>query len=533
MRQRAVLIAVGMAASILAAGSFWLRAQRNDSRPLASLLPSGALLYLEAKDFHHLLDQWGSSEERLRWLASDNASVLSQSRLLQRLMQAQTQFATVAGLPIETNLVDELAGAQSAFAFYEFSTMHFVYLTRLDGARLDQSSLWKNRRSYQARDVAGIPFYVKSETDAGVAYTVAVASHDGWLVVATEPSLMARTLALLARQPTASVVNDPWFADTVKQAPEQGDLRLVYNLTTLRKTPQFRTYWIQRNGSELAAFLSGSADVFDQPGGFEERRVLLRVAPPEKSVDSSSMSQVLSHISPGASLYRAWAAPSRDVVRPVLEQAILSEPAEGPSLERYAPQVLSAASNVGSEADLETRIDEPAFRRSADSNIDAVADAVMAMQPLALLHSQVTRFTGDRVFVSPESEVALVCAKADRSALDSISVTKTGSLDPLRITIENHALVLSRLAPHSSGKAPAVLRGESYAASYEHAAEWPRYRRLFSLIDKSPGNNAPAFFSGNLRSLGDSIYRLRRATMVTQDEGMVTRDTVRYEFKAK
>jgi len=533
MRHRAVLIAAGMAALSLAAGSFWLRAQRNDSRPLASLLPSGALLYLEAKDFDHLLDQWGSSEERRRWLASDNATVLSQSRLLQRLMQAQIQFATVAGLPIEMNLVDELAGTQSAFAFYEFSTVHFVYLTRLEGTRLEQSSLWKNRRSYQARDVAGVPFYVKTETDAGVAYTVAVAAHDGWLVVATEPSLMARTLALIARQATASVANETWFADTVKQAPEQGDLRLVYNLAALRKTPQFRTYWIQRNGSELAAFLSGSADVFDQPGGFEERRVLLRVAPPETSADSSSMSQVLSHIPPSSSLYRAWNAPSRDDIRSVLQQVILSEPAEGPSLDRYAPQVSSSAPNVGSDADLETRIDEPAFRRSADSTIDAVTDAVMAMRPLALLHSQVTRFTGDRVFVLPESEVALVCAKPDRGAVDSISLTKTGSLDPLRITVQNRALILSRLGPHTAAKAPPVLRGESYAADYEHAAEWPRYQRLFSLIDKNPGNNAPAFFSGNLRSLGDSLYRLQRATMVTQDEGVVTRDTVRYEFKAK
>jgi hypothetical protein len=533
MRHRAVLIAAGMAALSLAIGSFWLRAQRNDSRPLASLLPSGALLYLEAKDFHQLLQQWAASEERRRWLASDNASVLLQSRLLQRLMQAQTQFATVAGLPIEMNLIDELAGTQSAFAFYEFSTVHFVYLTRLEGTRLEQSSLWKNRRSYQARDVAGIPFYVKTETEAGVAYTVAVASHDGWLVVTTEPGLMARTLALLARQPTASIVNDPWFADTVKQAPKQGDLRLVYNLGALRKTPQFRTYWIQRNGSELAAFLSGSADVFEQPGSFEERRVLLRVAPPEKSVDRSSMSQVLSHISPGASLYRAWNAPSRDVVRSVLQQVILSEPAGGPSLDRYAPQVSSAASNVGSDGDLETRIEEPAFLRSADSNIDTVADAVMAMQPLALLHSQVTRLTGDRVFVLPASEVALVCAKPGRIPLDSISITKTGSLDPLRTTIEKGSVTLSRLAPHSAGKAPAVLRGESYAAGYEHAAEWARYQRLFRLIDKSPGNNTPAFFSGNVRSLGDSLYRLQRATMVTQDEGMVTRDTVRYEFKAK
>ena len=80
--------------------------------------------------------------------------------------------------------------------------------------------------------------------------------------------------------------------------------------------------------------------------------------------------------------------------------------------------------------------------------------------------------------------------------------------------------------------APAVVSGEVYAAGYEHAAEWPRYKRLFGVIDRKSGD-APAFFSGNLRSLGDSLYRLRRVAMTTQEQGAVTRDTVDYEFAAK
>ena len=104
------LISAAVAIGICAAGAAWLRGQRNDVRRTAALLPAGAVFYLEAKDFHGILTDWNSSEERRRWLKSENASVLSQSRLLQRLMQAQTQFATVAGLPIEMDLVNGLAG---------------------------------------------------------------------------------------------------------------------------------------------------------------------------------------------------------------------------------------------------------------------------------------------------------------------------------------------------------------------------------------------------------------------------------------
>jgi len=527
---------ISIAIALLAVSFVWLHAQLNDSRSLPSLVPAGAIFYLEAKDFRRLMEQWNSSEERRRWLKSDNASVLGQSRLLQRLMQAQTQFATVAGLPVEMSLVNELAGAQSAFAFYDFSTVRFVYLTHLDGQRLDQSSLWKSRSSYQSREVAGIPFYVKTQTDGRNSYTVAFASHNGWLAVATDTNLMASTLALLAGQPATSVSLERWFTETVKSIPEPGDLRLVYNLAALRKSPQFRTYWIQRNNTELGGFSSGSADVFEQKTGFEERRALLRTAPLESKPDTSALSEVLGQIPVDASLYRAWANPDRESVKAALQQVILSESPGGPDLSRNAPEVSAEAPIAGSDADLEKRIDEPAFHRASENNLDEVTDAVMAMKPQALLHSQLTRLAQDRVFVMPESEVAVVCEKPNRAALDTVlgktvSITKTGSLDPLRVAETSRALVLSRISVHTSKKA-SVLASETYAAEYEQAVEWPRYKRLFSLVDRST-DNAPNFFSRNLRSLGDSLYRLQLASIITQEEGAVTRDTVRYEFATK
>jgi hypothetical protein len=114
----------------LGAGSLWLRAQYNDARPLASLLPPGALWYVEAKDFGKILREWTGSAEKSKWVDGDNFKILGQSRLLQRLGQAQDEFAAVAGLPVDLTFADQVAGQKSAFAFYDLSHVVFVYITQ-------------------------------------------------------------------------------------------------------------------------------------------------------------------------------------------------------------------------------------------------------------------------------------------------------------------------------------------------------------------------------------------------------------------
>jgi len=74
-----------------------------DDRSFARLMPQGALVYLEAKDLSGLLREWNASPEKAAWMKSDNYEVLSRSRLLLRLEQAQNQFAAAAGVPPDTS----------------------------------------------------------------------------------------------------------------------------------------------------------------------------------------------------------------------------------------------------------------------------------------------------------------------------------------------------------------------------------------------------------------------------------------------
>ncbi len=544
MRSRIGLPATLSAATLagLLIASLWLHAQLNDTRSLPSLFPSGALLYLEANDFHSLLTQWNSSVEKKKWLASDNFGVLSQSRLVQRLAQAQTGFASVANLPIEMNLADQVAGTRSAFVFYNLADLTFVYVTRLDSSRLEGNALWNKRDTFRSREVAGIPFYEKSEGDP--LRTVAFASYQGWFVVSTDETRMAQTLALLGKQQSASLATEAWFRDTVKEKAKTGDLRLVYNLAVLLKTPQFRTYWIQRNATELKPFVSGITDLWERDYGFEEQRALLRLAPLPAPVANPAVAEALRYVPQDHSLYRAWLAPGRATLGSVLQQVVLSEPTEMQDYGRYAPQVNAEAGLVGNASDLETRIDEPPFERAKQQSIQSVVNAILSMQPLALLHVQTTTLLDDQVFVLPASEAVIVCKAADRAALETAIATsagliKTGSLDPLRLAVADNVIHLSRLPARPALAAVQAAADATYAAGYNNVREWPHYQRLFALIGHAvvspealPPSSTPAFFSGNVRSLGDTLSRLQRATIVTQDQGAVIRDTVRYELTA-
>jgi hypothetical protein len=527
-----VLAALGIS------GAIWLHAQQIDTRSLASLFPPGALLYLEAKDFHALLNAWNASSEKKSWLASANFGILSRSRLVGRLAEAQTQFESVAGVPVALNLADQSAGHQSAFAFYDLAALTFLYLTKVDASLLDANELWRARSQYQMRQVAGINFFVR--TDAATKRSACFASYKGWFLIATGENQMAAALTLLSGAPASSLGTESWFARANALSSSQGDLRLVYNLEKLLATPQFRTYWIQRNASELKPFAAGISDLSLRAGLWEEQRALLKQSPSSAVQPSGSLATVTRYAAPTASLYRAWDSPDKATLSSVVQQVIFGEAAQVENLDRYAPAVSADVPAVGSVTDLETRIDEPVSTRDRHESLEPLISALSAMQPVALAHIQTTIDVPGNVFVLPQSGVVLECVHPQRAALDTAlaamtTISQTGTLDPLRISVSDRIIVLSRLdlAPVSGST---IDRQVTYAAAYSHASEWPYYRKLFDLIDRRPISSEmqapqaePPFFSGNLRSLGDTISGLQRASISSRDEGPQLRETVRYE----
>jgi hypothetical protein len=520
---------------------WWLHAQlATNPPPMAADMPAGALLYLEAKDFGKLLGEWNNSQEKAKWVGSANYDVLSRSRLIGRLQQAQGELEQTAGVSAQMKLLEQMAGTRSAFAFYNLGALKFVYVTHLDHGRVEASDLWKQRAQYQPREAAGIAFYVKQDTQNG--RTVAFASKDDVFAIATDESLMATTLELLAGQPAPSLMKREWF-ENITAGRSQGDLRLVYDLRETENTPQFRTYWIQENETELKEYASGISDLFETSAGFEEQRVLARAQQSQAANASTAIETLVSAVAPGDSLYRAWANPSKEQLAAALEQVVYGQaPAPNPWANHMAPVAPAGFVQPADAPGLETRIDQPPVTKDARKPIDALVDAITAMQPAALLHAQSTVALRDGVFVVPESAVAIACGRADgdavRRSLHNMlgAAVESGGLDPLTVRVEGNVLMIER----GSGlvgniNAKAQPSAETYAAGYNHAAEWPKYTRLFQLIDGPAGGvraqGQPVFFASNMQSLGDALIRLQRASLKRTDNGNAIAETVLYEMK--
>jgi hypothetical protein len=153
---------IGAAAACSAA--LWLIAQVQTPQPgPASLMPDGALLYLEANNFHSLLHEWDASQAKRAWLAGDDYAGFSRSRLFQRLSQAQDEFSTTATVPTDANMLGSVAGGESALALYDIGNLQFVYVTRMEEAKAEATPLWLARDKFEQRAEGAARFYLRED----------------------------------------------------------------------------------------------------------------------------------------------------------------------------------------------------------------------------------------------------------------------------------------------------------------------------------------------------------------------------------
>jgi hypothetical protein len=536
---------IAAVAALVAAGLAFQQAA-NAPRELASLIPPGPLLYLEAKNFHALLGEWNSSGTKAAWLKSANYEVFSRSRLLQRLELSQREFAAAAGLPPDMNLLESAAGAQSAIALYDIGNLEFLYVTRMPADQFAATQLWKLRGTYQPRQSAGISYYVKN--DAATRTTSVFAVAQGYVFLGTREDVLAGALALLAGQNTVAVNQEPWFVRTVQATGAAGELRLVMNLQRLVTTPHFRTYWIQRNNSEVRRFSAGISDLARVGGDFHEDRVFLRTAEQQPLWNENAVNQAARFAPALAGFVQGWASPTPEQVWALVHSKLLAPAPAAEASSNRAPQVNLSEGVAGSESDLEARIDLPAVDLSDPPQYEPLQRLLRSLPVDAMVQIRGTRQDG--VFVRIESGVVLTAgadwdASAVRSALatalaTSSSIGGTGGLDlaTLKLAFSGRALLIATsqelldamLAAQSS-----ALPGARYAALYRHSQELKNLTRITTLIDApnaaAAGGAEPPFFSRNLASLGDTLSWVDSEAVTVHENAADVRETVVYRVR--
>jgi hypothetical protein len=533
-------VAILLALMLLAAGYVYLQTIAPAPK-LATIMPGGALVYLEAPDFGHLLRDWDSSQEKADWLKSENYSVFSRSNLFIKLQEVFGHYVEAAGFSPDLKSVLEVAGTDSAVALYDMRDVEFLYISRIDNAELVKSQLWAVRDKFEQRQAGGVAFYRR--TDAASNWTVAFAFAKGYLVFATRDDLVAQALELLAGGSNPSIAADRWYHEATAAAQEPGDVRMVMNLEALVKSSYFRSYWVQRNVSAVRQYWSGISDVRRAPGQITESRIFLATVEP---AETGSVEALAALVPPDAGLYKA--AFMDDPATLIVNKLIGSRPEQAQD-SREAPWAASPDIHAGSEADLETRIDEQPLPGDAGTTaaIAAVRGVIEKFGGRACLLVQ-SSLPANSTFVQTPAVIVIEGAQdwdndAARASLTTAAgklwtTSELGAMDglgTLNVATRGHLLFLGNNAPLFAevlgrfGTQPEA--GEPvYAAGFRHLRERPNYERITTALDFGSPGGTPPFFSGNMASLSRVLSRVSEIRVTEEHRPNATLQTVRYEL---
>ena len=534
---------------------------------LARYAPPGALLYLEAKDFSGLLTNWNSSHEKQQWLQSADYEVFSRSRLFLRLKEASDQFASAAGLPADVNFVSQVAGSQSALALYDIGKLQFLYITKLDSSQAEQTELLQSRAKFETRNAAGVPFYLRTDPEAG--RQVAFATSGGYLFLATREDLLAGALELIAGNNNPALESEAWWTRSLSAKGKPGDLRMVLNLEKIVPSPYFRSYWIQKNITDMKAYSTAVSDLFLSGSEYREERVLLKKS--GNGVEGASptgraaVAELMRLVPMDEGAYQISSNPPADASLSLLETKLLA-PHPGPGVaSQIAPQVQLTSGNTGGSGDLETRIDEPPLETPAQAASSDSIKSLLAQNPvLASLNVWSTEIGPNGVFVRFHTAVVFL-GKSDwnesamRSAVVGFirpmltasdlgtawqSASNHWELDglwPLSAAVRGKYLFLSddpKILDEMLSRIgrPANVPPASFIAGFNHAREGAPFARLTRLLDDqraasaSSADRTPEFFSENIASLSSALSAVSSEKIVVRDSGDRELQTVTYEW---
>ena len=537
--------------------------------PFSRYCPAGALLYIQAKDFSSLLSQWNDSAEKRQWMKSANYEVFLNSRLLLRLKAASDQFAAAAGLLPDDVFLKQVAGKQSSLAIYNIGKLEFLYITQLPSARSMESALWQGRGKFETRSAAGQTFFLQRDPESQT--EVAFAVNGEHLLLSTREDLLAGALQFMAGSKERSIEAEQWWAQPVAAAGPAGDLRMVLNLDKIVPSPYFRSYWVQRNITDMKQYSAAVSDLFRAGKEYRDERILLKktsvVAATPENDGASAVAELARLVPTEAGVYEVKANPSPAESLDLLETKILA-PHLGPApADKLAPQVALGNGETGGGSDMETRVDQPKAPQPATSDSGAsLKDLLQKNRVRALLQVQSTERDKEGVFVRPRSGFVLL-GESDwneamvRSSLADFSrpaltagqlgvewqarsgLQEFNGLWNLALAVRGKYLFLSNQptllnAMLANWNQKVLLKPALFVAGFDHDRERENFGRLTGLLDRSgsePGGAAGSsqtheFFSDNIQSLNSILAGVSSEKVVVRDAGDKVLQTVTYEW---
>jgi len=571
MKPRTFWIVIA-AALVLTVGAL-TQSPQGSGAELSRYVPEGAMLVLETENLSALLGDWNRSTEKTAWLASDNYSSFSRSKLFLRLEEARGEFAAAAGIPTDMALVDSIAGSESVLGVYDIGSLQFLYITRLSSARAMESALWRTRAKFELRNAGDHPYYVRADTASQ--REVAFATTNDHLFLATSGDVLARALRLLAGEQAGSVTVEDWYTDAIAARPDRGELRMLMNLQRFAATPHFRSYWIQRNVSEVRKHRAGVADLFRSEDEFREERAFLpaqQAAENEQAnAGAHAAADLLRYAPAEAGFYTARPLIGAQDAVSLIASKLLTPTATRNQRIRTAPQVYVGSGTTGSEGALETRIDQaPAAYTPGGLAEQELREALASNPALAVLQVEAGRKADGDVFVGSDAVLVLHGAQEwneqqIRSALQTAflglwttsslgvqwnersAATQTfhqlDGLSPLAVAVRGRELFLAN-SPYllvntlNANNQAAESSPLIHAAVFRRARAQANYETLMGHLDylqygryRSRQNRVPDLFSENIASLGRTLQTVESISVRTTQGDDAVHQTLVYRFR--
>jgi hypothetical protein len=154
--------------------------------------------------------------------------------------------------------------------------------------------------------------FARSDPESG--REVAFGVNGDYLILATREDLLAGALQLMAGSKDRTIEAEQWWSQAVAAAGSVGDLRMVLNLEKIVPSPYFRSYWIQRNITDMGQYSAAVSDVFRSGKEYREERVLLKKSAAAISATtgdgSTAVADLLRLLPADTGTYEVRAAPS-------------------------------------------------------------------------------------------------------------------------------------------------------------------------------------------------------------------------------
>jgi len=603
-------LAAVLATCLLAVGAVWAALDATTPKvDLAAWVPQGALLSIESQDFAALLKDWNTSQEQTAWLKSDDYAVFSRSRLLDRLQQAQKQFATAAGLPVDGVFLKEMAGTQSFFAWYDIGNLQIVYITRMTPAMAEQSRLLQRRKQFEIRQSGGVTFYVKTSGDDNATaasnssttapeasdappaadsdasstdtqQTIAFAEKGDWLILSTDEDIMSQTLELMSKKENTAddgLANEAWYKEAKAAASgPAGDLRMVLNMEEIVKTPQFRTYWIQQNITEMKQYKSAVTDLYRDANGMREERVLL--PEPDSAQEASpdiDLGKLTALVPDHTIIYRALAKPTEADALTALQEKVLARSVGEYEDTKTAPVADIGTPQAGNVTDLETRIDEPAVAAASTQDTATLLKAVLhaaSLQAMMTLDRDSIDDKPNSIWV-PFASAVILSSEQDwdthalqdaiqqsvqqkltagglgllwqQKSASGVTYFTTSDAHGLQTAVIGHLCIVSddpsllieilRKQQAKPGKPQPALM----IAGFDHTAARGPFAQWTAIVDgihppavtPTQDTGQPPFFGKDMKGLSDAFAAMQSEQFIARRDGSDVRQTVTYTWQ--